>query len=70
MAKEPKLMIRQLIQKVVLYDDKVEIYFKYTKKPDDNSRASLIFKGNYSIAFLRSDVLEFVVFWGVVGFFM
>lgn len=40
--KETKLMIQMLIQKIVLYDDKVEIFYNYTdkKNPDDDHRDS------------------------------
>ncbi|MEG2540725.1 MAG: recombinase family protein [Clostridia bacterium] len=42
--KAPKLMIQILIQKIVLFDDKIEIYYNYTdkKSPDDSSRDFLI----------------------------
>lgn len=41
--KEPKMMIKTLVNKIVLYEDKVEIYFNYTnrKSPDDNSQGFL-----------------------------
>jgi DNA invertase Pin-like site-specific DNA recombinase len=37
---EPKTMLDLLIRQVVLYDEKIEIFFNYTDKtsPDDNSR--------------------------------
>lgn len=42
---KPQLLIRKLIQKIVVYDDKLEIYYNYTKHmpppsadPDNNNR--------------------------------
>lgn len=37
MRKEAALMIRMLIKEVVLYNDKIEIYYRYTdrKRPDE-----------------------------------
>ncbi|MBQ9715312.1 MAG: hypothetical protein IJV77_02750 [Clostridia bacterium] len=42
-------LIRMLINKVILYDDKVEIYYKYTNnlKPDDNNRQAFSFYKGY-----------------------
>lgn len=41
--KEPYQMLRTLLKKVVLYDDKVEIFFNYTKSfnPDDKGQGFL-----------------------------
>ena len=43
--KEPQRMIRLLIKEIVLYDDKIEIYYNYTdrQKPDDNDRRAFSF---------------------------
>ena len=46
---DPSTMIRILINKVILYDDKVEIYYKYTNnlKPDDNNHQAFSFYIGY-----------------------
>lgn len=40
---EPKQMLKLLIKKIILYDDKVEIYFNYVdnKEPDDFEHQAL-----------------------------
>lgn len=39
LKKEPKQMIESLIDKIILYDDKIDIYYKFDKKsPDGNDR--------------------------------
>lgn len=39
LKKEPKQMIESLIDKIILYDDKIDIYYKFDKKsPDGNNR--------------------------------
>lgn len=53
---EPKLIIRNLIQKIVLYDDKVEVYFNYAENmpphdPDYDNR-------DYSFMFESSDLFQ------------
>ena len=37
LKKEPKQLIKLLIKEIVLFDDRIEIYYKHsnTKKPDD-----------------------------------
>ena len=45
--KEPRQMIRMLIREIVLYDDKIEIYYNHTerKRPDEEThRAFCIYK--------------------------
>jgi DNA invertase Pin-like site-specific DNA recombinase len=46
--KEPKLLIQMLIQKIIIYDDKIEIYYNYTdkKSPDNDSRDSSFIEGS------------------------
>ncbi len=42
--KSPALMIRLLIKDVILYEDKIEIHYNYSKtKPDDNDRRAFCF---------------------------
>jgi len=49
LSKNAELMIRLLIDRIILFDDKVEIYYKYTNIPDDNNhRAFLFFTEKYS----------------------
>ena len=45
LEKEPKQMISYLINQVVLYDDKVEIYYNYTdyKRPDEDGHQAFLF---------------------------
>jgi DNA invertase Pin-like site-specific DNA recombinase len=47
--KEPKLLIQHLINRIVLYDDKVEIYYNYTddKRPDEASHQAFLFYKEY-----------------------
>lgn len=37
---EPKLIIRTLIQKIIVFDDRIEVFYNYTEKnnPDDDNR--------------------------------
>lgn len=47
---EPKLIISSLIREVVMYNDKIEIYFNYTdKKGPDESRDFCFYRRNYII---------------------
>lgn len=51
--KEPKQMIKLLVHHIVLYDDKIEIYYNFTdtKKPDDfEHQAFLIYTGEWEYA--------------------
>lgn len=43
---EPKLMLYTLIQKIILYDDKIEIFYNYTENnnPDDNNHRDYYFE--------------------------
>ncbi len=48
LRQQAKLMINQLIEKIVLYDDKIEIYYRYTdkKNPDrESDRDFLLLSG-------------------------
>ena len=45
--KNPESMIRILIKQVVVYDDKIEIFYNFTSKnPDDNGRDFTLIKGS------------------------
>ena len=57
LKQEPKQMIDLLIQQIVLYDDKIEIYYKYThsKNPDDNHRDFSFWTGS-----TRSDLVPVI----------
>ena len=37
---EPQLLIDNLVDKIILFDDKIEIYYKYTQNnnPDDHTK--------------------------------
>lgn len=49
LSKSAELMIKLLIDKIILYDDKIEIYYKHTNIPDDNNhRAFLFYSENYN----------------------
>ncbi len=49
LKKEPRLLIQQLIDKIILYDDKVEIYYNYIdgKRPDETSHQAFLFYKEY-----------------------
>lgn len=46
--KEPKLLIQMLIQKIIVFDDKIEIFYNYTdkKNPGDDHRDSSFIEGS------------------------
>lgn len=48
LQKEPQQMINALVNKVVLYDDKIEIYYNYTLRndPDNRCQGLLFYTGN------------------------
>lgn len=47
--KSPESMIRILIKKIVVYDDKIEIFYNFTSKnPDDDGRDFTLLKGSDS----------------------
>jgi len=53
LKKEPATMLKLLIDKIVLYDDKIEIYYNYItnkKKPDgdNNHQAFCLYKGTFT----------------------
>ena len=52
LKKEARKMINLLVDKVVLYDKKIEIYYKYqkTKSPDDKSQGFIFYQ---NIAFYQ-----------------
>ena len=44
LKKDPKQMIELLIEKIILYDDKIDIYYKFDKRsPDDNGQDFLFY---------------------------
>lgn len=45
LKKEPRPLINTLIEKIILYDDKVQIYYHYTnrKRPDDERQGVLFY---------------------------
>jgi len=49
LKKEPRLLIQQLINRIILYDDKVEIYYNYidAKRPDETSHQAFLFYKEY-----------------------
>ena len=51
LQKEPQQMINALVNKVILYNDKIEIYYNYTlrKDPDDRCQGLLFYSGKSSI---------------------
>ena len=51
LQKEPQQMINALVNKVILYNDKIEIYYNYTlrKDPDDRCHGLLFYTGNGAI---------------------
>ncbi len=48
---QPKLMLDYFIEKVILYNDKIEIHCKYTDNPDgtDDHRDFIFYTTNYSV---------------------
>lgn len=52
LQKEPQQMINALVNKVILYNDKIEIYYNYTlrKDPDDRCQGLLFYSGESSIS--------------------
>ena len=58
---QAKLLISQLIEKIVLYDDKIEIYYKFTdkKNPDlDSDRDLLLPSGSDSSIMVAATGFE------------
>lgn len=43
-----KRLLRTLIEKILVYDDKIEIFYKYTKKTPENPRESLSYPSSDS----------------------
>ena len=43
LKKEPKQMIELLIDKIILYDDKIEIYYNFDKQSPDNTSRGFLF---------------------------
>ncbi len=52
LQKEPRPLINALIEKIILYDDRVEIIYRYTnrKRPDDERQSVLFYSNVGSIA--------------------
>ena len=59
LRKSPQAMINILVNKIILYDDKIEIYYNYsnTKDPDDNNnRRDFLFYSTFgTLPFSRVD---------------
>ena len=71
LKKEPQLMIDLLINKIILYDDKIEIHYKYTKQsPDDDDQRDFSYKQTIQIKQSNTDSNkpEFVLFLTDNGF--
>ena len=70
--KEPRLMIDLLINKIVLYDDKIEIYYKYTdRSPDDDEQRDFsLYKQIITIKQNNTNLEQskFVLFFSYYGF--
>ena len=51
LQKDPQQMINALVNKIILYDDKIEIYYNYTlrKDPDDRCQGLLFYTGERTI---------------------
>lgn len=65
---EPLPMITLLIKKVVLFNDRIEIYYNYTDtpRPDDDHRAFSFYKTTHSI--FRSNCAERIVTYTIEAF--
>ena len=59
LRKSPQAMINILVNKIILYDDQIEIYYNYsnTKDPDDNdNRRDFLFCNTFgSLPFSRTS---------------
>lgn len=50
LTKTPKQMIDLLVNEIKLYNDKVEIFFKYNKKPEEETPSKIqVFSQNQKI---------------------
>lgn len=60
--KEPKLLIQMLIQKIIIYDDRLEIYYNYTDKqnPDSDSRGSANLNESFSLSSFTKEFNCFI----------
>lgn len=61
LRQKPKLLVHTFIQKVILWDDKIEIYFNFMEKtyPDElNHRDYLELSGSDSSRMVRSTGIE------------
>ena len=57
--KNPDAMIRTLIKQIVVYDDKIEIFYNFTSKnPDDDGRDFSLLKGSDSYPMVGDKRLE------------
>ncbi|MDY6368160.1 MAG: recombinase family protein [Clostridia bacterium] len=43
LSKEPQQMIKMLVDKIILYDDKIEIFYKFNKRSPDNESRDFLF---------------------------
>lgn len=61
LKKEPKQMIESLIDKIILYDDKINIYYKFDKRsPDDNGRDFLFYTEETDTTILLNQYVKSV----------
>ncbi len=61
LRQKPKLLVHTFVQKVILWDDKIEIYFNFMEKtyPDEeNHRDCLELSGSDSSRMVRTKGLE------------
>ncbi len=56
LQKEPRRLLDSLIEKIILYDDKIEITYRYTnrKRPDDDRRGVLFYTGTGEVCSART----------------
>lgn len=60
LKKKPLPLIRLLIKKIVVYNDKIEIYYNYANKPDDNSRRAFCFyEEEIDLTYNSARIVEF-----------
>lgn len=61
LRKNPTQMIELLIDKIILYDDKINIYYKFDKRsPDDNGRDFLFYTEETDTTILLNQYVKSV----------